>query len=227
MLLEPGRQPQQDVHILFDGGADPGPLDLHCHRGARAGFAPQPGLVHLGDRRGRGRFRLQLREDLPGRRPERPAYQFLHLLPRCRFGLILEPGELVGELLGEQVTASGQQLAELDEGNPALFQRTPKRHRDRRPPLSRLPAAQRPPLQVGAQPVPHQDPADLRVAPRARERAPCPQDELHRLRPGPGRHQRLRRHDEDHRDDQRDAQRDAEEHGQMPGLGRPQRLAHD
>jgi hypothetical protein len=75
--------------------------------------------------------------------------------------------------------------------------------------------------------VPHQDPADLRVAPRARERAPCAQDELHRLRPGPGRHQRLRRHDEYHRDDQRDAKRDAEEHGQMPGLGRPQRLAHD
>jgi hypothetical protein len=36
MLLEPGRQPQQDVQVLFDGRADLGPLDLHRHRGASA-----------------------------------------------------------------------------------------------------------------------------------------------------------------------------------------------
>ena len=69
-VLEPDRQAQQDVQVLFDGGTDPRALNLHGHLGARAAAAAQPGLVNLGDRCGRGRLRLQLRENLPRRRPE-------------------------------------------------------------------------------------------------------------------------------------------------------------
>ena len=65
----------------------------------------------------------------PAGRPERLGYHLLHLLPWRRLGLVLEAGELGDELLWEQVTASGQQLAQLDEGNPALFQGTPQRQR--------------------------------------------------------------------------------------------------
>ena len=68
--LKLGRQAQQDVQVLFDGGADPGALDLHRHLGVRAVAAAQPGLVDLGDRCGRGRLGPQLGENLPRRYPE-------------------------------------------------------------------------------------------------------------------------------------------------------------
>ena len=162
--LEPDRQPLQDVQVLFDGGPDSGSLDLHRYLGVHTAVAAQPGLVDLGDRRGRGRFLLQLRENLTRRRPERLGYHLLYLLPRRRLGPVLEPGELGDELLRQQITASGQQLAQLGEGNPALFQGTPQRQRERCPPAGGILAAPSP-AQVRAQPVPHRDPADLPVAP--------------------------------------------------------------
>jgi hypothetical protein len=121
--------------------------------------------VNLGDRRGCGRFRLQLREDLPHRHPQRLSDHLLNLFPRRRFGPVLKLGELGNELLREQITAGGQQLAQLGEGDPALFQGTPQRQRERRPPISRVCGAQRPSAQVRAQTMAHRDPADLPVAP--------------------------------------------------------------
>jgi hypothetical protein len=47
------------------------------------------------------------------------------LLPWRRFGLVLKQGELGDELFREQVTARGKELAELDEGHPALLQGKP------------------------------------------------------------------------------------------------------
>jgi hypothetical protein len=58
--LEPDRQAQQDVQVLFHGGADPRALNLYSYLGIRVDVAAQPGLVDLCDRRGRGRFRPQL-----------------------------------------------------------------------------------------------------------------------------------------------------------------------
>lgn len=91
------------------------------------------GLVDLGDRCGRGGLRTQVRENLPRRNPERLGYHSLYLLPPRRLGPVLEPGKLGDELLREQVTASGQQLAQLGEGNPAIFKGTPQRQGKRRP----------------------------------------------------------------------------------------------
>jgi hypothetical protein len=108
--LEPDRQPLQDVQVLLYRGPDPRTLDLHRHLGVHTAVAAQPCLVDLGDRRGRGRLLLQLRENL-ARRSERLGYHLLHLLPRRRLGPVLEPGKLGNELLREQITASGQQLA--------------------------------------------------------------------------------------------------------------------
>src|SRR6266567_4283298 len=65
----------------------------------------------------------------PGpRHAKRLAYQLLYLLPPGRLGPVLQPGELGNELWREQVTASGQQLAQLGEGNAALLQGAPQRH---------------------------------------------------------------------------------------------------
>ena len=164
-VLERVRQAQQDVQVLVDGGPDPGALDLHGHLGVRAVAAAQPGLVNLGDRCGRGRFRPQLREDLPHRCPLRLGDHRLHLFPRCGLGPVLKPGELGDELVRQQVTTGGHQLAQLDERNPALFQGLPQRPRERRPAAGLVLATPSPPAQVGAQPMPHGDPADLRITP--------------------------------------------------------------
>ena len=137
-LLEPGRQAQQDVQVLLNGGADPGRWTFTatvapgrrrsaagpCAPGRSTRPRPAPAAAPRKPRR---------------RRPERLGYHLLHLLPRRRLGPVLEPGELGGELLREQVTARGQELAQLDEGHPALLQRTPQRRRERGPPLRRLP----------------------------------------------------------------------------------------
>jgi hypothetical protein len=72
-----------------------------------------------------------------------------HLVRRVRacFAGYVDPGRQQAE--GTFQGAEGAQ----DGGDPGRD----GPQRDRRPPLGRLPAAQRPPLQVRAQPVPHQD----------------------------------------------------------------------
>ena len=80
----------------------------------------------------------------------------------------------------------------MDSSWPSLVNVTPPASRAlrsddasaARPPAASV-AAQRPPAQVRAQPVLHRDPADLRIAPRAGQRAPRAADHLHRLRPVP------------------------------------------
>jgi hypothetical protein len=119
--LELGRNAQHDVQVLFDGGPDTRALDLHRDLGVRAVAAAQPGLVHLGDRCGRGRHRVQLRENLRSGYPERLGYHLLYLLPSRWFDPVLELAELGDEFLGEEIAAGGQQLAQLGEGHPALF----------------------------------------------------------------------------------------------------------
>src|SRR5262249_14108704 len=79
--LELGRDAHQDVQVLLDGGPDTRALHLHRDLGVRAVAAAQPGLVHLRDRRGRGRRRVQLRENLLRGYPERPGYHPFYLLP--------------------------------------------------------------------------------------------------------------------------------------------------
>jgi hypothetical protein len=81
--------------------------------------------VYLGNRGGRGGHLVQLRENLPRGCPEGLGYHLFYLLPPRWFGLVLELTELGDELLGEEITAGGQQLAQLGEGHPALFQGTP------------------------------------------------------------------------------------------------------
>lgn len=83
--------------------------------------------MHLGDGGGSQRPGVEFGEDRVGRGAEFLAEQVLHLRPRGRGDLMVELGEFVDELGGEQVAAGGQQLAELDEADPALLQRQPHR----------------------------------------------------------------------------------------------------
>ena len=120
-VLEADRQPLQDVQVLFHGGPDPGALNLNGYRRAGGGPAAQPSLVDLGDRCGRGRLWLQLGKRLLRWLSQGAGYHLLHLVPRRWFGPVLKLGEFGRELLWEQITAGGQQLAQLREGDPALL----------------------------------------------------------------------------------------------------------
>ena len=234
-VLEPGRHPQHNVQVPLNGRADIRALNFHGYLFAWPGPRPgaEPGLVDLADRRRRGRLRLQLREDLVRGPPERLGQHLFDLPPWHRLGLVLQPGQLRDELLRDQVAARGKELAQLDEGHAPLLEGLPHRPRQRSPPagpglpVGRGGAAPRP-AQVRAQAMPHRDPADLRIPPRAGHRPARAADRLHEPGPGAARHQRFRHHDEDHRHDQRHAQRHGEERGGVPGphvLQRPaQRL---
>ena len=50
-VLEPDRQAEQDVEVLFDGSPDSRPLNLNRHLGTRVGPGTQPAPVNLGDPR--------------------------------------------------------------------------------------------------------------------------------------------------------------------------------
>ena len=107
---------------------------------------------------------VEFGEDRVGRGIEFLAEQLLHLRPRGRGDLVVELGELVDELRGEQVAAGGQQLAELDEADPSLLQR--QSHRSAQPgaPGWGVGFVASTASQVGEQAVVGRDLADLEIA---------------------------------------------------------------
>ena len=116
-------QPVDDVEVPLDHRPMPGRCTLTHHPLA----GRQPGGVHLGDRGGGQRLRLDRGEDLVDRPAELGGEHRLHLRPRRRRGLVLQPAQLVDELGRQQVAPGGQHLAELDEGDAALVQRRRQR----------------------------------------------------------------------------------------------------
>ena len=97
---------------------------LHLHDHPVAALERRP--VHLADRAGRERGRVDLLEDvLPG-----DAELLLHhgddLCLRQRRDLLLERRELLDDLGREQVRARGEDLAELGERRPELLERVPQ-----------------------------------------------------------------------------------------------------
>ncbi len=117
-----------DVHVALDQLADSGAL--HLHDDGLAGV--QHGRVDLGDRRGRQRFGVELGEDVGPRPAQFLIEDALHVLPRFGRGSLLEPGQLIDEFGREQVSTGGQQLAELHERDPALFEGEAQRSRQLR-----------------------------------------------------------------------------------------------
>ena len=198
--LQPGREPDNDIKIPLDHAAHVRPAHLDDHLvpgGERRG-------VHLGDG-GRG-YRLAVEG---GEHVVHPAAQFVpeharHLRPGHSGGIILETAQLGDELGRQQVTPGGQHLAQLDERDPAVLQGQPERPGQAGAPLGGgqlRPAAA---AQVGQQPVPDQDAADLRIA-AGPARLPA-QAAQHVQRAGQrtAGHQGLGDDQENHADQQRD-----------------------
>ncbi len=167
----------QHLEIARDHRVHAGPQDLDhhlaCLRAIEADLGPELGGVHLRNRRGGQRLFLEHRE---------------HLLGGAAVGLlddgardtavegwhaVLELGELVGDVRGQQVAARGQRLAELDEDGAQLLQCLAQPFGARRLATAHRPGPRRQqeqesqrPIQVGGahefvQPVPHQHALDL------------------------------------------------------------------
>jgi len=150
-----------NVQVALDDWSNVRALDLHDHVGARM----QAGPVYLGDGGGRKRRRVELGEHRTGRRPKLPAEHLFHLLPGGWRDLLLQPAQLVDELRGQQVAPRGQQLTELDEGDPGLLQRQPQGTRQLGAPRRRVGLQAAAATNVGDQAVADGDGADLGIAP--------------------------------------------------------------
>jgi hypothetical protein len=191
-------EPRHDVQVALDHRPDSWALHLHHHLRAR----PQPSGVRLGDGGGGERLTVEPGEHLLDLPAQVGAEHLLDLRPRRRGGPVLQPAQLVGELRREEVGTGGQDLAELDEGDPAFVERSSYRPCQLVPGVRRVQLSAPPPSQVRPETVADRDPADLGAPPGAGE----PPAELaaprHRPRQRPGWHQRLGDHQEHHGNDQ-------------------------
>ena len=88
--LQPVGQPDHDVQVHPDLGRRGGPADLDHHRCA----VDQPCAVHLPDRRGGERIRVDLAEDLLDRPRQIGCQHRLQCRPGHRRGIVLQPGQL-------------------------------------------------------------------------------------------------------------------------------------
>ena len=79
--------------------------------------------MHLGDRRGGQRHRIERREGGPDRHAELALDDRLRLCAVERQHAVLQQGEIVDDVRRHEVAAGGQDLAELDEDRPEFLQR--------------------------------------------------------------------------------------------------------
>ena len=121
------RQLAQHLEIARDDGVHAGPQDLdHDFAGLRAierDFRAQLGGVHLRDGRGGQRCFLENREHLFGGAAIRAFDDGARHLAVERRHAILQLGEFVGDVDGQQVAPRGQRLAKLHEDRSQLLER--------------------------------------------------------------------------------------------------------
>jgi hypothetical protein len=154
--------------------------------------------VHLRHRRRGQRLPLDRRERLVDRAPEVGGERSRDRVPGHRRGPVLQRGQLLDELGGQQVAPGGQLLAELDERHAALVEgraqrpgQLPPRRGGRGPGLR--PAAQEP-----AEAVPQRDPDDRPVAAGPGHPPDRAAPQLHRAGQRAGGQQHLEDHQRGH-----------------------------
>jgi hypothetical protein len=118
VLVDEGTDFRQRVQVAHHLLPDTGSLDFH----GNAPSAAKLGAMHLAQRGGRQRRRLELGERLGDPDAELLHHDSLDLRERKRLDLVLEPRER-GEIgRWQEVRARGQELAQLDEGWPQLLE---------------------------------------------------------------------------------------------------------
>jgi hypothetical protein len=138
-------QAGHDVEVALDHRPDPGTLDLD--RDLVPG--PEPGRMPLGDRGGGQGFAVEVGEHLLDRVAQLGRQHRLDLVPGSRGDVVGEPAQLLHELGREQVRAGGQDLAELDEGDPASSRARRTERASRSRPSGESSSARRRPLRYG------------------------------------------------------------------------------
>ena len=151
------RAPQvdEDLEVDLHGLGDAGALHLDRHRRA----VGQRGAVDLADAGGgeRRRCRTSAKSSSTGR-PSSSSMRAAHLVPRQRGHVVLQLGELHGEVGRHEVAARGEDLAHLDERRAEPLERPADAHGARQvllldagvalrgapPPAARAPPARRP-----------------------------------------------------------------------------------
>ena len=108
----------QRVQVGDDLLADARALHLDGHLRPVA----QAGAVHLPQRGGGQRLRVEVRERLGHAHAQLGRDDALHLGVRERGHVVLEPGQRLHVRLGQEVGAGGQELSELDVGGPQPLQ---------------------------------------------------------------------------------------------------------
>ncbi len=117
----------EERQVLRDHRLHPGPQDLD----RRFPPAGEHGDVDLRHRCARHRLRVELLEYLGDRLAERALDLGDGELSRKRRHLVLELGQLVGEVGGQQIAARREHLSELDEDRSESFERAAQPHRAR------------------------------------------------------------------------------------------------
>ena len=105
--------------IVGDDVGDVGAQDFHC----RLAAILQPGEVDLGDGSGSHRHRVEFGEHLTGGLAVSFFYRRQGDFRRERRHPVLQSGEFVGDIGGNQVAPGGEHLAEFDEDRPERFER--------------------------------------------------------------------------------------------------------
>ena len=127
-LLHEQRAGVQQRDVLLDHLRDVGPQ--HLDRDRRS--VGQLGEVHLRHRRARDRRPVERPEHGVHRLPVQPREFREHLFRRERRHAVLQLGELVGDVLRQQVAPGRQHLPELDEDRPEVLEREAQPLRERR-----------------------------------------------------------------------------------------------
>ena len=179
--------------------------------------------MHLGDGRRGKRLTIEAGEQLAHLSAQLGPQHLLDPGPGDFGRVVLQAAQLADELRREKITASGQHLPELDEGDPAVLHGQAHRAGQPGPALGRGQLGPASAPHVRHQAAPHQDPADLPVAPRPAHPPVHVAQHVERPRHRPARHQRLGHDQEHHADHQRD--RHAQDH--EPQLGQDARSLCD
>ena len=120
-MLQDLRKLQHEIDVAPDGLRGLGTLDLHDHA-----LAPgQYRAVNLPDGRGRHRLLLETLKGPVEGEAQLLGYHPLHDIERERGHHVLKLDQLLKDVLGHDIRARAEHLAELDEGRPQLVEHLP------------------------------------------------------------------------------------------------------
>ena len=156
--------------------------------------------MHLRDRSGRERIAVEAGEDVIDLGTQLRAKHLLDLQPRDLGDILLQTGQLFGELGRQQVSPRREDLPELDERDATVLECDSQRTGELNAPIVRLELCATGATKIRKHSPTDHDPADLGVAPAPTHPPAQGSDHVQRAGRSSARHQRLCDDDHDHPD---------------------------